>query len=105
MRAHPGQRLLREVLGQLAGAEVEAQRTDQARPLGSAELDERPLILHGRKTPDAGVRFHAACGHATMLSFVVVVAPRRRRSPMTVEQILADYARDELYARLTGIWF
>jgi len=24
---------------------------------------------------------------------------------MTVEQILADYARDELYARLTGIWF
>jgi len=24
---------------------------------------------------------------------------------MTVEQILAEYARDELYARLTGIWF
>jgi len=23
---------------------------------------------------------------------------------MTVEQILADYARDELHARLTGIW-
>jgi hypothetical protein len=33
-----------------------------------------------------------------------VVSPSRR-SPMTVEQILADYARDELYARLTGIWF
>jgi len=27
-----------------------------------------------------------------------------RRSPMTVEQILADYARDELIARLTGLW-
>jgi hypothetical protein len=24
---------------------------------------------------------------------------------MTVEQILADYIRDELVARLTGIWF
>jgi len=23
---------------------------------------------------------------------------------MTVEQILADYVRDELHARLTGIW-
>jgi len=23
---------------------------------------------------------------------------------MTVEQILADYIRDELYARCTGIW-
>jgi hypothetical protein len=23
---------------------------------------------------------------------------------MTVEQILADYARDELFARLTGLW-
>jgi len=23
---------------------------------------------------------------------------------MTVEQILADYVRDELYARCTGIW-
>jgi len=23
---------------------------------------------------------------------------------MTLEQILADYARDELFARLTGLW-
>jgi hypothetical protein len=23
---------------------------------------------------------------------------------MTVEQILADYARDELFARITGLW-
>ena len=43
-------------------------------------------------------------GHQIGTTIVLKVLLRGRRLPMTLEQILADYARDELYARLTGIW-
>jgi hypothetical protein len=43
-------------------------------------------------------------GHGIGTTIVVTIASRGRRLPMTLEQILADYARDELLARLTGLW-
>jgi hypothetical protein len=47
---HADQRLLCEVLGHIAAADVQAHRTHEARPLGATERREIRVLLHSGKT-------------------------------------------------------